>query len=97
MIKKLTIPKIILLFLFFGCSSMKIKENVERKLQALPLTESIVIIEENENIVIGNDDVKIGLFEINDGGLTFDCSYDKVKNLAKQKARIFGGNSVKNY
>lgn len=95
MINKLTIPKIILLFLFLGCSSMKIKENVERKLQTLPLTESIVIIEENENLVLGNDDVKIGMFEINDGGLTFDCSYEKVKSLAKQKARIFGGNSVK--
>lgn len=95
MIKKLTIPKIILFFSLFGCSSMKIKENIETKLQTLPLTESVVIIEENENIILGNDDVKIGVFEINDGGLTLDCTYEKVITLAKQKARIFGGNSVK--
>jgi hypothetical protein len=74
---------------------MKIKEKIEKKLQPLPLSERIVLIEENENVTIGNEDIKIGIFEIKDGGLTFNCDYDKVKNMAKQKARIFGGNSVK--
>jgi hypothetical protein len=95
MIKKLSILNIIIVLTLFGCSSMKIKEKIEKKLQPLPLSERIVVIEENESIIIRNEDIKIGIFEIKDGGLTFDCDYDKVKNMAKQKARIFGGNSVK--
>lgn len=95
MIKKLSILYIIIVFTLFGCSSMKIKEKIEKKLQPLPLSERIVVIEENESITIRNEDIKIGIFEIKDGGLTFDCDYDKVKSMAKQKARIFGGNSVK--
>lgn len=95
MIKKLSILNIILVLTLFGCSSMKIKEKIEKKLQPLPLTESIVVIEENENVTIGNEDIKIGIFEIKDGGLTYNCDYDKVTSMAKQKARIFGGNSIK--
>lgn len=95
MIRKLSILNIIIVLSLTGCSSMKIKEKIEKKLQPLPLSERIVVIEENESITIKNEDIKIGIFEINDGGLTFDCDYDKVKSMAKQKARIFGGNSVK--
>lgn len=95
MIKKITLLNILIILSLFGCSSMKIKEDIKTQLQQLPLTESIVVIEENENINLGKDDVNIGEFEIKDGGLTFDCSYEKVKNLAKQKARLLGGNSVK--
>lgn len=95
MIRKLSALNIIIVLSLTGCGSMKIKEKIEKKLQPLPLSERIVVIEENENITIGNGDIKIGIFEIKDGGLTYDCDYDKVKSLAKQKARIFGGNSVK--
>lgn len=95
MIRKLSVLNIIIVLSLTGCGSMKVKEKIEKKLQPLPLSEQIVVIEENENITIGNGDIKIGIFEIKDGGLTYDCDYDKVKSLAKQKARIFGGNSVK--
>lgn len=95
MIRKLSVLNIIIVLSLTGCGSMKIKEKIEKKLQPLPLSERIVVIEENENITIGNGDIKIGIFEIKDGGLTYDCDYDKVKSLAKKKARKFGGNSVK--
>lgn len=80
----------------FSCATqMKIKGTPSGALQPLSKTESVVIIEENERITPHENDIKIGDFEIKDGGMSFDCSYDRVKNLAKQKARSVGGNSVK--
>jgi hypothetical protein len=69
MIRKLSVLNIIIVLSLIGCGSMKIKEKIEKKLQPLPLSERIVVIEENENITIGNGDIKIGIFEIKDGGL----------------------------
>ncbi|MGS2765178.1 hypothetical protein [Sinomicrobium sp. M5D2P9] len=74
---------------------MKIKGTTLNSLQPLKNTESVVIIEENENFEPNDKNIKIGVFEIKDGGLSFDCSYERVKSLAKQKARSIGGNSVK--
>lgn len=69
MIRKLSVLNIIIVLSLTGCGSMKIKEKIEKKLQPLPLSKRIVVIEENENITIGNVDIKIGIFEIKDGGL----------------------------
>jgi len=82
--------------LLSNCASqMKIKGTTINNLQPLKNTESVVIVEENENIEPSGKNTKLGVFEIKDGGLSFDCSYERVKNLAKQKARSIGGNSVK--
>lgn len=79
-----------------GCASkMKIKGTTFNSLQSLKNSESVVIIEENETIDTENNKVKLGTFEINDGGISIDCSYDRVKEIAKNKARSIGGNSVK--
>jgi hypothetical protein len=74
---------------------MKIKGEELKSLKPLKNTESVVVIEENESIEPSNKNIKIGVFSIKDGGLTFDCSYERVKDLAKQKARSLGGNAVK--
>ena len=82
--------------LMTGCSStMKLKGTTENNLQPLKIYESVVIIEENENIPPKESNLKIGVFEIKDGGLSLDCSYNRVKSIAKNKARSIGGNSVK--
>lgn len=87
---------LILPLLLFGCASkMKVTGNIENKLQPLKNHESVVIIEENESIKNLESNIKIGVFEIKDGGLSFDCSYERVKSLAKNRARSIGGNSVK--
>ena len=93
--KNLFLLLIISILLSNCASQMKIKGDKLRNLQPLKNTESVVVIEENENIEPSNKNLKIGTFEIKDGGLSFDCSYQKVKDLAKQKARSLGGNSVK--
>lgn len=73
---------------------MKISGITEQSFQPLRLSENIVIIEENEDFK-NNEKIFIGEFNINDGGLTLDCDYDEVKNLAIQKARSVGGNVIK--
>jgi len=82
--------------LLSGCSTtMKVKGTTENSLQPLKIYESVVIIEENESIQPNESNLKIGVFEIKDGGLSLDCSYERVKSIAKNKARSIGGNSVK--
>lgn len=89
-------PLLILTILLSSCASkMKVTGSIENKLQPLKNYESVVIIEENETINALKSNIKIGIFEIKDGGLSFDCSYERVKNIAKNKARSIGGNSVK--
>ncbi|MCP9200839.1 hypothetical protein MKO06_13040 [Gramella sp. GC03-9] len=86
----------ILLFLLSSCSSkMKITGNSTSSLTPLRANESVVIIEENENLDQTETNAKIGSFEIKDGGLSLDCSYERVQSLAKDKARSVGGNTVK--
>lgn len=74
---------------------MKIKGTTLNGLQPLRKTESVVIIEENEAIEPDKKNIKIGRFEIKDGGLSIDCDYKRVKSIAKNKARNLGGNTVK--
>ncbi|MBJ7881849.1 hypothetical protein [Gelidibacter salicanalis] len=94
--KHILFPLSIISLILCSCASqMKIKGTPSGALQPLSKTETVVIIEENESIVPHEKDQKIGDFEIKDGGLSLDCSYERVKNLAKQKARSVGGNSVK--
>ena len=82
--------------LLSSCSStMKINGTTLNSLQPLKNSQSVVIIEENETIDADNNKIKLGEFQINDGGLSLDCSYDRVKEIAKNKARSIGGNSVK--
>lgn len=89
-------PLLILTILLSSCASkMKVTGSIENKLQPLKNYESVVIIEENITINALKSNIKIGIFEIKDGGLSFDCSYERVKNIAKNKARSIGGNSVK--
>lgn len=83
-------------FTLSSCASkMKIKGNASHELQPLSTTESVVVVEENEKIEPHANNLKIGGYEIKDGGMSLDCSYERVKNLAKQKARSVGGNAVK--
>ena len=92
----LHLPILATLLFLTGCGTqMKIKGKASNELQPLSKTQSVVIIEENERVPADDKIVKIGSFEIKDGGLSMDCSYERVKNLAKQKARNVGGNSVK--
>lgn len=79
-----------------GCAThMKIKGTAENNLKPLRNNESVVVIEENEIFNPKEEDVKIGDFEIKDGGLSLDCSYERVKSIAKNKARSIGGNSIR--
>lgn len=73
-------------------------------IKQLSLDTSLPSLEESASVVeFGIDDpipdsiakVKIGSFKIRDGGLTLNCSYETVLNLAKEKARSVGGNVVK--
>lgn len=93
--KNLFLLLIISILLSNCATKIKVKGTTLNSLQPLKNTENVVIIEENENIEPSEKDLKLGVFETKDGGLSFDCSYEKVKNLAKQKARNIGGNSVK--
>lgn len=93
--KNLFLILIISILLSNCASQMKIKGEELKSLKPLKNTESVVVIEENESIEPNNKNIKIGVFSIKDGGLTFDCSYERVKDLAKQKARSLGGNAVK--
>lgn len=87
---------LILSLIISGCASkMKIKGTVENSLKPLANNESVVIIEENEIFPPDEKNTKIGTFEIKDGGLSLDCTYERVKTLARDRARSLGGNSVR--
>lgn len=92
---KLYLSILIPLILTSCGSTMKIKGDATNKLAPLNKTVNVVIIEENENIDTIQCINALGSFEIKDGGFSLDCSYDRVKNIAKNKARSIGGNAVK--
>ncbi|MUP45974.1 hypothetical protein E0K83_09490 [Gramella sp. BOM4] len=82
--------------LISGCASkMKITGKTEQNLTPLQGNQSVAIIEENEELEPTDNQTKLGNFEIRDGGLSLDCSYERVQSLAKEKARSIGGNAVK--
>lgn len=82
------------LVLYSCASPMKLRGTAENSLPALKNNESVVIIEENE-FFDASEHARIGVFNIKDGGLSIDCTYERVKNIAKNKARSIGGNSVR--
>ena len=86
-----------LIIIFSGCGApmkMNVKGNTEIKLSPLKNNQTVVVIEENENLPNSKSNIKIGEFSVKTG-LSIDCSYDRVKEIAKQKARNVGGNTIK--
>ncbi|MCB0449673.1 MAG: hypothetical protein KDC97_06105 [Confluentibacter sp.] len=87
---------ILMVALFFNCATqMKVKGDTVTSLQPLKKTETVVVVEENKNLDSSQNPVKLGEFDIKNGGFSIDCDYERVKNLAKNKARSIGGNTVK--
>jgi hypothetical protein len=88
---------VFLSILFLGCkSAMSVKENnLYVTTTALESNASVVVFKEGVNIPDSIKRVKIGDFKIRDGGMSVDCGYETVINIAKDKSRSVGGNVVK--
>ena len=80
----------------FSCASkMKIKGEATQQFAPLKKNETVAIIEEYKKIPDSVEYQNIGEFQLKDGGLTVDCSYEHVLDLAKNKARKLGGNAIR--
>ncbi|MGB3775401.1 MAG: hypothetical protein WA951_09105 [Leeuwenhoekiella sp.] len=87
---------VLLSVLCTACASrLKVKGESDVNLPSLKKTENVVIIEENENLPTQIENLKVGVFEIKDGAMSLDCSYERVLNIARNKARSVGANTVK--
>lgn len=80
------------LFTTAACSP-KISTYFHQSYPPLPPDEEVVVLQPTD--VIPEKSTLIGEVKIKDSGLTIDCGYDLVLNLAKDKARQAGGNLLK--
>jgi hypothetical protein len=58
--------------------------------------EGFIIFTETDTVDISKEEV-VGDIQIKDGGLAFDCTFERVLNLAKLKALTLGANALKVY
>lgn len=81
----------------YSCkSAMNIKQiSLKNELPSLNENSSVVEFGIDTQIPDSIKRVEIGAYKIRDGGMTVNCSYETVLNLAKAKARSVGGNVVK--
>ena len=75
-------------------SKMKLKGDALQQFTPLYNNDVVVVIEEYKKIPDSISTKTIGEFYLKDGGLTVDCSYEHVLDLAKNEARKFGGNAI---
>ena len=94
--RRMTIIFVVALTMF-GCkSSMNVKQlSLDANLASLDENESVVDFRLDAAIPDTIEKIKVGEFKIRDGGITVNCSYESVLDLAKRKARDVGGNVVK--
>ena len=76
-------------------SKMKLRGEAVQQFTPLHNNDAVVVIEEYKKIPDSIPTKTIGEFHLKDGGLTVDCSYEHVLDLAKNEARKFGGNAIK--
>lgn len=76
-------------------SKMKLKGEATQQFAPLKKNEAVAIVEEYKKIPDSIKYQHIGEFQLKDGGLTVDCSYEHVLDLAKTKARKLGGNAIR--
>lgn len=85
---------ILIIFFLNGCATTT-KMAINKSFDPIPLDISVKVYSENEKLPLGIDKQEIGTIRIGDSGLSINCSYKKVIEKAKNKARKAGGNCIK--
>lgn len=81
------------LLLLTGCGATVRTSITDKSLNPLTPNAEVIILDKDQAIP---DSCKVvGTIKIGDDGFSTDCGYDKVMEIAKDRARIAGGNIVK--
>jgi ribosomal protein L19E len=92
---KLKISYFIILFLFSSCSPKVVVKNPNQypKREAY---QGFIFFTETDTVDLSKEEV-LGDIQIKDGGLTINCDFEIVLNLAKAKALDLGANALQIY
>ena len=91
---KLSFYFVFFLILSISCSTGLSVYDLKTKTTPIKFYEPFRLFSLEDDLSITDFD-NLGYFEFKDGGLTLDCSYSTVTNLAIEKAREIGANGIK--
>lgn len=84
---------VLLLFVFISACSPKVVTNLQKSYQPLSYDQDVIVLTENEPAPDGAE--FIGSIKVGDNGLSTNCGFEQVLELAKIEASKAGGNVLK--
>ncbi len=85
---------LLLLFIFSSCSTGLSVYDLKPGTKKIMAFESFRVFSDKDEIDM-SEFQNLGRFEFKDAGLTLDCNYSTVVNMATEKARSIGANGIK--
>lgn len=81
---------------FFSCKTgIKLEGSPTKQLKALRNNAPVVVFEIKDSLPTNQSTTFLGNFKLKDGGTTIDCNYERILQIAKEKARKVGANAIK--